>query len=313
MPRRRSRVQSRARFRANREDAITVHGPAGGALAGMESQMLIDTHCHLDASEFDHDRAEVIARARGQGVGRVVIPAVGLPNFATVRELAHAFEGGAYALGIHPLFVPQAGDADLSRLEAQIEQALDDPRFVAIGEIGLDFFVPALREESMARRQESFYAAQLDLARRYDLPVLLHVRRSQDQILKHLRRRPSLRGIAHAFNGSFQQAQHFVDQGFALGFGGAMTFPRSLQIRRLATELPLEALVLETDAPDIPPCWLGRPGGPAARNEPAEVSGVADVLAELRGMSRAALIGATGENAYRVLPRLLPGVSSFAG
>ncbi|NYT59368.1 TatD family hydrolase [Alcaligenaceae bacterium] len=266
--------------------------------------MLIDTHCHLDAAEFAEDRLAVIQRAGEQGVGAIVIPAVARSNFDTVRDLAHSFSGGCYALGIHPICVPEAEASDLDVLESKIVAALDDPRLVAIGEIGLDFFLPQLKEADMRDKQEVFYAAQLDLAERYGLPVLLHVRRSQDRVLKHLRKREAIGGIAHAFNGSFQQAGQFIDQGFALGFGGAMTFTRALQIRRLAEQLPLEALVLETDAPDIAPAWLGGPGQPAARNEPGEVAGVATEMARLRGLARAELIMATATNAKRVLPRL---------
>jgi TatD DNase family protein len=266
--------------------------------------MLIDTHCHLDASEFNPDRPDVIARAVQRRVSGVVIPAVGRRNFELVRSLAHSFEEGFYALGIHPICIPDARESDLQLLEIQIEQSLDDPRFVAVGEVGLDFFIPALKEPAMREKQEAFYVAQLKLAKRYSLPVVLHVRRSQDLVLKYLRTHEGVTGIAHAFNGSFQQAGQFIDQGFVLGFGGAMTFTRALQIRRLAKQLPLEALVLETDAPDIPPSWLGSPGGPTPRNEPGEVSGVADTLAELRGLSREAVIQATGNNALRALPRL---------
>lgn len=266
--------------------------------------MLIDTHCHLDAAEFDADRPAVIERARRAGVKAIVIPAVERRNFETVRNLAHSIEGGAYALGIHPMYVPQANESDLDELERAVQLALDDPRFVAVGEIGLDFFVPELSEPPMRARQESFYRRQLDIARRYRLPVLLHVRRSQDLLLKHLRSGESVGGIAHAFNGSFQQAGQFIQQGFALGFGGTVTFSRSLQIRRLATQLDLQHLVLETDAPDIPPAWLGGPGKPAQRNEPAQVEGVAQAVAELRGMPLRALVDATACNAARVLPRL---------
>ncbi|MFW7341254.1 TatD family hydrolase [Pollutimonas sp. H1-120] len=266
--------------------------------------MLIDTHCHLDASEFQADRKAVIERAAGRGVSAIVIPAVALSNFDTVRDMAHSFKGGVYALGIHPICVPDAQEADLAELESRIQQSLDDPLFVALGEIGLDFFLPRLKEPAMREKQERFYAAQLDLAERYGLPLLLHVRRSQDILLKHLRPRSRMGGIAHAFNGSFQQARQFIELGFALGFGGAMTFERALQIRRLATQLPMESLVLETDAPDIPPAWLGEPGAPAARNEPGEVARIADVLAELRGMAREDIVHASAANARRVLPRL---------
>jgi TatD DNase family protein len=281
-----------------------------------DADVLIDTHCHLDAGEFDSDRTAVIERASRAGVGAIVIPAIACSNFARVCELAHSFQGGAYALGIHPLYVPQAGDGDLAALESQIQAALRDPRFVAIGEIGLDFFVPALTEPALRAKQEQFYCAQLDMALRYELPVLLHVRRSQDVILKHLRRRARIGGIAHAFNGSFQQAQQFIGQGFALGFGGAMTFTRALQIRRLAAQLPAESLVLETDAPDIAPAWLGVPGRATEvhpRNEPAEVARIAGVLAQLRSQQDDSFIQATSENAQRVLPRLARAVGIGQG
>ncbi|KAB0607142.1 TatD family hydrolase [Castellaniella defragrans] len=269
--------------------------------------MLIDTHCHLDAAEFDADRPAVIERARRAGVRGIVIPAVARANFAAVRDLAHATPGACYALGIHPLYVERSAEADLDALDAALAAARDDPRLVAVGEIGLDFFVEEARAPERRERQERFYTRQLDLARRHGLPVLLHVRRSQDVLLKHLRRRPPIGGIAHAFNGSFQQAGQFIAQGFALGLGGAMTFERARQIRRLAAQLPAETLVLETDAPDIPPAWLGRgaDGRPRpARNEPAQTAGIARVLAGLRGLDAEALIAQCAVNARRVLPRL---------
>jgi TatD DNase family protein len=266
--------------------------------------MLIDTHCHLDADEFASDRSLVIGRAVAAGVQSILIPAVQAANFDTVRKLAHSVDGGAYALGIHPMYVAQADPTDLDRLEAAVVDALSDPRFVAIGEIGLDFFLPELRETAMRERQERFYSRQLQIARRFRMPVLLHVRRSQDVLLKYLRAGPPVGGIAHAFNGSFQQAAQFIDQGFALGFGGTVTFSKSLQIRRLATQLALNDLVLETDAPDIPPAWLGGPGLPPTRNEPAQVARIAQVIAQLRGIQINTLVNATATNACRVIPRL---------
>lgn len=271
--------------------------------------MLIDTHCHLDAAQFDADRSAVIERARVAGVGAIVVPGVARTNFAAVAALAHSFEGGAYALGIHPMYVPDADEADLDVLEQLICTSFDDPRFVAIGEIGLDYFVPSLKEPAMSAKQQRFYQAQLGLAQRYGLPVLLHVRRSQDLILKYLRQHSGVSGIAHAFNGSFQQAQQFIDCGFALGIGGAMTFSRAKQIRRLAAQLPLNSLVLETDAPDLAPAWCGVPavdGKPAerARNEPAELAGICVELARLRGLAVDDVSAATERAAYRVLPRL---------
>jgi TatD DNase family protein len=261
--------------------------------------MWIDTHCHLEAAEFAGEASGIAARAAQLGVAWIVIPAVERANFDTVAILAKQQANCVYALGIHPLYVPHADEHDLAALRSAIPASLDDRRFVAIGEIGLDFFVPALREGPMREKQEFFYAEQLKMARDFGLPVLLHVRRSQDLILKHLRRITVNGGIAHAFNGSFQQAQAYIDLGFKLGFGGAMTFPRALQIRRLAAELPPEAIVLETDAPDIPPSWLQ-----ARSNSPEEIPRIAEVLAGLRGLSPDRLAQITSDNARSVLPRL---------
>jgi len=263
--------------------------------------MLIDTHCHLDAAEFNADRMAVVQDARAAGVAGMVIPAVAGDNFATVRDLAHAIPGGAYALGIHPLCVGASYESDLARLRAAVIAAQDDPRFVAIGEIGLDFFVPDAADAKVRERQEHCYAEQLALAAEFGLPMLLHVRRAQDVVLKYLRRHTPPGGIAHAFNGSQEQARQFVDHGIALGVGGAMTYPRALQIRRHAGYFGLEHLVLETDAPDIPPAWLHPP---QRRNTPAQVAGIARELADLRGQPVTEIIAATGATALRVLPRL---------
>ena len=265
----------------------------------------IDTHCHLDAREFAQDVDAVRQRARERGVGQIVIPAVDMHNFDAVRALAHR-HGDSYALGIHPLCSPGAGVADLQALECALDAGRSDPALVAVGEIGLDYFVPELD----ADHQEALLRAQLRLARRFDLPVLLHVRRSVDRVLKALREVPVPGGIAHAFNGSAQQARGFVDRGFKLGFGGTLTFDRALQVRRLAQALPSEAIVMETDAPDIPPHWLYRSaaerdaGEPQARNEPGELPRIAELLAQLRGVTPEALAEQTCRNAQAALPKL---------
>ena len=271
----------------------------------------IDTHCHLDAAEFDADRGAVVGRARAAGVAGIVIPAVEVANFDAVRALAHE-HGLAYALGIHPLCVGRAADDDLDRLRDALDAHRDDPRLVAVGEIGIDHFIPGHDRE----RQERYYAAQLRMAVDRGLPVLLHVRRSADTLLKHLRRVDGAGGIAHAFNGSEQQAGVFVELGFRLGFGGAMTFDRALQIRRLAATLPDHVPVLETDAPDIPPHWLycdaetrraapaGAPLGGQARNESAELPRIGAALAALRGWSLGETARRTADNALAALPRL---------
>jgi len=257
--------------------------------------VLIDTHCHLDAPEFDADRAAVLAASRAAGVAMIVVPAVQAADFDAVRALAGAHRDVGYALGIHPMFVDRAADADLARLRAALSAARGDPRLQAVGEIGLDYFVPGLDRE----RQRQFYVAQLRLAAEFDLPVLLHVRRAVDHVLRELRRVRVPGGIAHAFNGSEQQAGIFLDLGLALGFGGAMTFERATRIRGLAARLPPEAHVLETDAPYMAPAWLGR-----ARNTPAELPRIAGVFAGLRGVERDEAVRVTGDNARRVLPRL---------
>lgn len=261
--------------------------------------MWIDTHCHLDAREFAGEESHIAESAAQQGVMWIVIPAVERANFSTVATLAMQQANCAYALGIHPIYVPQAEESDLAALRVAVAAAMHDPRFVAIGEIGLDFFVPGLSDGPLREKQEHFYSEQLKIARDFDLPVLLHVRRSQDTILKYLRRIRVAGGIAHAFNGSLQQAQAFIGLHFKLGFGGAMTFTRALQIRRLASELPLDAIVLETDAPDISPAWLH-----PQRNSPEQLPRIGEVLATLRGMSAAATAHMTSENARHVLPRL---------
>ena len=262
----------------------------------------IDSHCHLDAPELAHDRDAVRQAARAVGVHTCVLPAVQATHFDAVRQLAH-LHGDVYALGIHPLFTPQASEADLQTLSAALQQHRGDPQLVAVGEIGLDGFVPGL---DMAR-QQFFYKAQLTLARAHDLPVLLHVRRSADVLLQGLRQTPVKGGIAHAFNGSLQQAQQFIAMGFKLGFGGALTFERAQQLRRLATALPLDALVLETDTPDIPPHWLyvtaeeRAKGVPQGRNTPEQIPRIAQVLADLRGISLQEVQQATSANVRAVL------------
>jgi TatD DNase family protein len=266
--------------------------------------MWIDTHAHLDAAEFSEDLDAVIARARAAQVTQIVLPAIGTVNLDAIRELAHAHRL-SYALGIHPILANTEPADALDRLDEALQRHRDDPRLVAVGEIGLDLFVPELDRD----RQEHLYVEQLKLARHHDLPVLVHSRRAVDVVLKHLRRIEVPGGIAHAFNGSEQQAQAFIERGFKLGFGGALTFERALQIRRLAQQLPLDSIVMETDAPDIPPHWLyktaeQRAAGESSRNEPAELPRIGQVLAAMRGLPVDELARQTTENARAVLPRL---------
>ena len=269
----------------------------------------IDTHCHLDAAEFANDVAAVRARAADEGVAMCVIPAVEVPAFEGCRALAHRFRD-AYALGIHPLFVGRAADDALQRLDEALTRHAADPRLVAVGEIGLDYFEENMRQSPLDERQQLFFREQLKLARKHGLPVLLHVRRAVDQILKGLRDIGVPGGIAHAFNGSRQQADLLLALGFKLGFGGALTHERATRLRALAAELPPEAIVMETDAPDIPPHWLYTTAGQRAagqrqgRNEPGELPRIGAELAALRGVTVQAWAAQTSANALAVLPRL---------
>ncbi len=253
--------------------------------------MLIDTHCHLDAAEVDADRDAVIARARAAGVEVFVVPAVTAAGFDGLDTLADATPGMVRAFGLHPMYIGSAKSSDLDELAARL--ARDDA--VAVGEIGLDGFVdsPALDA------QRPWFEAQLDLALQFDLPVILHVRRAVDAIIQAVRRVGVRGGIAHAFNGSRQQADMLVSRGFKLGFGGTLSYPGSRRIRALASELPAEAIVLETDAPDIAPVWAR-----GQRNEPAAVRRIAETLAELRGETLQSVARTTTANAREVIPRL---------
>ncbi len=254
---------------------------------------LIDTHCHLDAAEFEGDRDALVLAASAAGVAAIVIPAVATASFVAVRACCRRYPQCLPAYGLHPLFINQATEADLLILREWLSaESLTLTPPVAVGEIGLDFFVP----DFDAARQEHFLVEQLTIARDFDLPVLLHVRRAVDQVLKCLRRIAVRGGIAHAFNGSRQQADEFIGLGFKLGFGGAMTYPGSTRIRDLAATLPLDCLVLETDAPDIPPSWLvGR------RNTPAELLPIAKVLADLRSLPLEQIVEATVANANSII------------
>lgn len=253
--------------------------------------MLIDTHIHLDAAEFDRDRDLLLDQARRAGVGAFVVPAVDRASFARVALLGSRHADVHPALGIHPLYT---GGADPSDLD-QLESALESVKPLAVGEIGLDHYVDDVDRE----RQSFFFVEQLRLAQRHDLPVILHVRKAQDAVLKQLRRHPVRGGIAHAFNGSRQQADAFIALGFKLGFGGAMSFEGSQRIRRLARELPLETIVLETDAPDMAPAW-----GQGERNLPQNIAEYARILAGLRDQPVDLIIRATSANARLALPGL---------
>lgn len=255
--------------------------------ASSGAPFFFDTHCHLDAAEFDADRDAVYAAAAAGGVITLVVPAVSRDNFTAVAATCERYEGCLPAWGLHPMYIGVHRPEHLADLRAQIE----GQRPVAIGEIGLDLFVRDLDPAT----QEYFLVEQLKIAKEYDLPVLLHCRKANDALLKQLRRIRVRGGIAHAFNGSPQQADEFIKLGFKLGFGGAFTWPRANNLRRLAVDLPLDAIVLETDSPDIPPVWIGR-----GRNAPTELPRIAQTLAELRGQDIETVAQVTTRNAWEL-------------
>lgn len=257
--------------------------------------MWIDSHCHLDAPEFDADRGEVVAQSLVEGVEAIVNLPGHVDHFVQAKATRERF-GCLTGYGIHPMWV--AGPAGHSSrehidvLRLWVEREKPD----LIGEIGLDFFVPDFNQNE----QEWFFSEQLKIARDFDLPVSLHVRRSQDHILKHLRRVKVRGGFAHAFNGSAQQAAEFVKLGFCLGFGGTATFPQAQRVRALLRDVPLENVVVETDAPDIPPCFLGTMSS-TARNSPAFLPQIGTILAAVRGMRTESFAAATTGNVRRII------------
>jgi TatD DNase family protein len=254
---------------------------------------LIDTHCHLDVEEFEPDRDQVLAAARAAGLVGIVVPAIYAAAWPRLLRLCASAPDLHPALGLHPVYLAQHRSAHI----ADLERALAETRPVAVGEIGLDFF----QRELDPVRQQALFEAQLVLARDAGLPVLLHVRKAHDQVLARLRRARVRGGIAHAFNGSLQQAHCYLDLGFRLGFGGMVTFERSLRLRPLARALPVEALVLETDAPDLTVA-----AHQGERNSPAYLPDVLAALAEVRDTDPADLAAHTTRNACEVLGLAAP-------
>ncbi len=254
--------------------------------------MLTDTHCHLDAAEFGDNQKALVLTAQSAGVKRIVVPSVERANFAAVSRLCSELSGCFPAYGIHPMYTDTALPEDLGVLR----DYLKDHQPVAVGEIGLDFFIEKYDQE----KQEYYFIEQLKLAREFDLPVLLHIRRAQDTVLKLLRRTKVRGGIAHAFNGSLHQAEEFIKLGFKLGFGGAATYSRATRLHSLFRNLPLASIVLETDAPDMPPAFLGRD----QPNKPEYLPRIAEILAGLRCISPEALAQSTSENALAILYRV---------
>jgi len=249
--------------------------------------LLIDSHVHLDAPAFDLDRASVLARAKCAGVAAQIIPATTAVRWPEVRTACQNASGLFPAWGLHPLFVAEHTPEHLGELRQWVERE----RPVAIGECGLDYFVPGLDIEV----QQSCFNAQLKLAREYDLPVIIHARRAVDAVIASLRRIGGLRGVVHSFSGSPEQARQLWRLGFLIGLGGPVTYPRAQRLRRLAASMPLDFLLLETDAPDQPDHGI-----PGQRNEPARLTVILDAIARLRRQPADEIAQITTINAFRL-------------
>lgn len=249
---------------------------------------LIDTHCHLDDIQFEPDREQVLARCAREGIRRIVVPGVEAAGWDNLINLCHSHAGLYPALGMHPMYLDCHRPEHLDQLLQQVEEY----RPVAIGEIGLDFYIDGPDEEN----QEELFYSQLDIARQTQLPVLIHCRKAHDRILKALREKQVCGGIAHAFNGSQQQAHQYIDLDFKLGFGGTLTYARSSKLRKLAASLPLDAIVLETDAPDM---TVASHRG--ERNSPEYLPECLAALADIRDDDPAFLAWQTTANAEAVL------------
>jgi len=249
---------------------------------------LIDSHCHLDVDDFDTDRSAILQRCHAAGVTKIVVPAIHAAGWGKLLELCRQETALYPALGLHPVFIDSHRDVDLTELEEKLAE--EDP--IAVGEIGLDFFLTELNPQ----RQQEIFEAQLRMARDAGLPVILHVRKAHDQVLATLRRIRVPGGIAHAFNGSMQQAQQYLELGFKLGFGGTLTYEGSNKIRKLAHDLPLEAIVLETDAPDM---VVSQHRG--ERNSPEYLPEILAALVEVRQEDAQSLAEKTTLNVCEVL------------
>ena len=254
----------------------------------MTTMELVDTHCHLDIDAFDPDREQVLQHCHTLGVGRILVPAIHRAGWGRLQGLCAAHNSLYPALGMHPVFIQEHREGDIEALEREVSLNLP----AAIGEIGLDYFVADLDRE----RQQRWFEAQLEIARNAGLPVILHVRKAHDRMLSTLKRIRVTGGICHAFNGSLQQAQQYIDLGFRLGFGGMLTYERSHKLHRLAAELPLESIVLETDAPDMTGALHH-----GQRNSPEYLPECLDALVRLRQEDIATIARQTTDNACEVL------------
>lgn len=253
---------------------------------------LIDSHSHIDFSEFDHDRADAILRAKQADVSHIIVSSTIADRWRLITNIVEANPSMCHAAyGLHPMFMDDVNNDDLDKLK----QYLQEHKAVAIGEIGLDFFIPESHQQQNKQKQIDIFVGQLAIADEFQLPVIIHARKSLDIVLKHLRQFPSLTGSIHSFSGSEQQAKQLIDLGFYLGFGGPITYTRATRLQQLVKKLPLDNMLIETDSPDQPDSSHHQ-----QRNEPAYLPTVANTIAEIRGIDINQVASVTTANAKRL-------------
>ncbi|MFW2372490.1 MAG: TatD family hydrolase [Gammaproteobacteria bacterium] len=246
--------------------------------------MIIDSHCHIDFEAFDEDREQVLSRANRLGIQAIIVPGISATTWPRVKSVCQQHTGLYPAYGLHPYFIDQHSVHDL----AILEQWLNDETAVAVGECGLDYYLKHLDKD----KQLHLFEAQLDMALKHHLPLVIHARKATEQVIQCLKARPGLAGMIHSYSGSYQQAMQLIDMGFYLSFGGAVTHPRASRLRHMVSKLPLDALLIETDAPDQPD--VNHQG---LRNEPSYITHVIDQISQLKDISRQQLIDTTTRNA----------------
>jgi TatD DNase family protein len=250
---------------------------------------LIDTHTHLDFSDFDADRTALLAQSRALGVRQIVVLGVYRDNWQRVWDLVQSDPDLHAALGLHPVYLDQHRPEDLAQLREWLTRLAGHRQLCAVGEIGLDYYIQTLDRQS----QQTLFEAQLQLAAEFELPALIHVRRSHAAVIATLKRFELKRtGIIHAFAGSVEEAREYIKLGFKLGLGGAATWPQALRMHRVLPKLPLEAVVLETDSPDMAPAMF-----PGQRNSPAHLPAICEALAGIMAVSPERLAEASTTNA----------------
>ncbi|MCO5365835.1 TatD family hydrolase [Pseudomonas alliivorans] len=254
------------------------------------SMALIDTHTHLDFPDFDADRTQVLDRCRSLGVQRMVVLGVYQRNWQRLWDLTLENPALHAAFGLHPVYIDEHRPEHLTELGDWLTRHKGHPQLCAVGEIGLDYYVEGLDKA----RQQQVFEAQLQLAAEFDLPVLLHVRRSHADVIATLKRHTLKRsGVIHAFAGSREEAREYIKLGFKLGLGGAATWPQALRMHRVIAELPLDSVVLETDSPDMAPAMF-----PNQRNSPEHLPNICTALAALMNVSPEHLAQASTRNAH---------------